>query len=59
MTKTFKPVILRTNGGSLILTVPVDITRNHNLKLGDSVYWISELDDPDTIKLKSLDHPMY
>jgi hypothetical protein len=51
MTKNIKPSTLRTNGSVLILSVPVGITREHDLKPGDQVYWMSE---PDGIKLKLL-----
>jgi hypothetical protein len=49
MAKNIKPISLRANGTALVMSIPVDIMREHNLHPGDQVYWISE---PDCIKLK-------
>jgi hypothetical protein len=52
MGKTFKPVTLRKTGTVMVMTIPVDIIREYDLKPGDSAYWFS--DEPDVIKLKLL-----
>jgi hypothetical protein len=49
-----KPIMLRTNGGVLVMSVPADITRQYDLKPGDLVYWNSDPNDPNTVKLKIL-----
>jgi len=54
MVKTIKPITLRTNGGVLVMTVPVDIMRQYDLAPGDLVYWMAEPNDPNTVKLKIL-----
>jgi hypothetical protein len=43
MAKNIKPITIRAVGGSLVMSIPVDVTRQHGLKSGNQVYWISGL----------------